>query len=458
MFSLPGWKSLPHNTSLSDTLAICPQPWRYKTPQEISSGKIRGRYKQYEGGGYIAILGYDEETAERVVTEASGHRWVDRRTRAVMVEFTVFNANTNLVSIATYFYEVLSNGAAFTSKRVDTLELYSTKSGTREFYLICQFLFIAMVLFYFAMMLINLFRQRLAFFTSIWNIVQALQIITSASSVAFHIIRAKCVLKSINDIQKNPYGLVSFQTSLSWESCETMMISLSIFLATLRLLHLIRFNPSVVYLFSSFRQSVGYQLSYFFFFVHILNAFALSGHVLFGRTLSIYSNFISAFTGQLEFLLGKAFPLVELRAENRIIGPAFGLLYMATVLIFLINMIVSMLNESYTEAKTNVEDSADDLEMAHFIGERISAMFCNGKKGTDARKLFCDEAVIVNMCSSDAEPFCLNSDVILHCTEERSVKVDQRLAVLLRLTQNQEKDNIREDTELLSLFLSMTPK
>ena len=453
IFSLPGWEPLPPNTSFPEALSVCPEPWRYQTPQEIKSEAVFGRYKLYEGGGYIAILGYDMETADRVVNEASSNRWVDQRTRAVMVELTVFNANTNLVSIATYFYEVLANGAAFTSERVDTLELYSTESGAQDFYRICQFLFIAMVLVHFAFILVNLCRQRRGFFKSPWNIVQVLQVASSASSVAFYIIRAKCVLQSIKHIQSNPYGLISFQTSLSWANCENMLISLAIFLATVKLLHLIRFNHSVVYLFSSFRRSISYHLSYLFFFVLVLNVFAISGVMLFGRTLQLYSSYTTAFIGQMELLLGRAFPLEEIRAENRIIGPAFAVLYVMTMLILLVNMIVSLLNESYTQAKASVEDNAEDLEMAHFIWERLSGIFSCEKQGTDLRKLFCDEAVVVHMCRSDAEPFCLNSDVILECTDERSERVDKQLAILLRLTHSQEKDSVGEDAELLKLLV-----
>lgn len=453
MFSLPGWQPLPPNVSFPEALAVCPEPWRYQTPHEIKSGAVHGKYNLYEGGGYVAILGYDMETADRVVSEASSNGWVDQQTRAVMVELTVFNVNTNLVSIATYFYEVLANGAAFTSERIDTLELYSTESGAQDFYRICQFLFIAMVLFHFALILVNLCRQRRGFFTFPWNIVQVLQVASSASSVAFYIIRAKCVLQSIKDIQSNPYGLVNFQTSLSWANYENMLISLAIFLATVKLLHLIRFNPSVVYLFSSFQRSMSYQISYFFFFLLVLNAFTISGVMLFGRTLQLYSSYTRAFIGQIEFLLGRAFPLEEIRTENRIIGPAFAVLYMLTTLILLVNMIVSVLNESYTQAKTNVEDNLEDLEMAHFIWERLSGMFGCKKRGTDLRKLFCDEAVVVHMCRSDAEPFCLNSDVILQCTDERSERVDKQLAMLLKLTHSQEKDSIREDAELLKLLV-----
>ena len=135
--SLPGWKQLPYNTSWPKALQLCPKPWRYRTSEELDNGRITGTYNTYEGGGYVTVLGYDVETGRSVLGETFDHGWVDRQTRAVILEFAVFNVNTNLLSIATYFYEVLSTGAAYTTRTVKTLDLQSTESGTQMFYLIC---------------------------------------------------------------------------------------------------------------------------------------------------------------------------------------------------------------------------------------------------------------------------------------------------------------------------------
>lgn len=121
---------------------------------------MKTKYNSYGGGGYVAVLGYDEETAHGVLSETIGYGWIDRQTRAVILEFAVFNVNTNLISVATYVYEVIATGAAYTAKRIDTLALYSTESGARMFFHICQFLFMVMVLYCFILMLINLYRQR----------------------------------------------------------------------------------------------------------------------------------------------------------------------------------------------------------------------------------------------------------------------------------------------------------
>lgn len=260
MLSLPGWQPIPQNTSWPKSLLMCPKPWRYQTAEDLNNDPIKATYNIYGGGGYVAMMGYKEDTALGVLRETLGHGWVDRQTRAVILEFAVFNVNTNLISIATYFYEALSTGVAYSAKMVDTLELYSTESGALMFYLICQFLFIAMVLINLIAMIIRLYRLRLAFFQSVWNLVDLLMVVSSLMSVVLYMIRSKSVLKTINAIQANPYEIIHFHSALEWASWENVSIAVAIFTVTLKLLNLIRFNPYVIFLFSSFRQSVAYQL------------------------------------------------------------------------------------------------------------------------------------------------------------------------------------------------------
>ncbi|XP_078351938.1 LOW QUALITY PROTEIN: polycystin-1-like protein 2 [Oculina patagonica] len=455
LMSLPGWKPLPSNTTWPKALQMCPKPWRYQTAEELDNDQIKASFNSYEGGGYAAVLGYDEETALGVVDETFGHGWVDRQTRAVILEFAVFNVNTNLISIATYFYEIIAAGSAYTSKRVDTLELYSTESGALMFYLICQFLFMGMVLFNFIVMLIHLYRQRLGFFKSVWNMVDFLMIVSSVASVLFYMFRSKSILQSIKAIQANPYEIMHFHSALDWASWENASIAVAVFMVTLKLLNLIRFNPYVIFLFSSFRQSVGYQLSYLFVFLIVFNAFVISGMTFFGGTILNYSSYMQAVISQFQFLLGTAVPIDDLRNDKPFIGPTFALLFMLCMTIILMNMLVSVLNESYTDAKTNIEESAEQLEMARFIGERFMEMFQEGKRKPEF-KLFCDDTTFTNMCRSNAEPFCLNSESIIQCTEQRLEKVEKRLSVLTRRTQNMDTDSLKEEAEFLDLLFLCT--
>lgn len=453
LMSLPGWKELPVNTTWPDSIKMCPRPWRYQSPEHLGNvSPTWGTFNLYSGGGYIAAMGYNEEAAGGVVDELHAEEWIDQQTRLVVIEFTVFNINTNLVSIASFFYEVLATGAAYTTKKVETLELYSTESGAREFYLICQFLFMSMTLYYFVLLLVNLFRQRISFFKSIWNLVEFLQVVSSVTTVIFYMLKAKSILRSVKAIQSNPYAIINFHTSLSWAEWENASIAIAVFMATLKFLNLLRVNPHVIFLFSSFRQSVGHQLSFMCILLLIFNSFAMSGILIFGGSMYVYSSYLRATVGQLEFLLGKAVPVEGLRAEHRIIGPIFALCYVLTLTIFLMNMFISMLNDVYSGAKTNVEDSTEDMELSRHLKERLLEFLGERKEGRDLTKLFCDEATFVNMFSSEAEPFCKNTERILQCTYERSIKVDQRIAKLTRMTKTEENGQLEEDRELITLI------
>ena len=396
-------------------------------------------------------MGYDETTAQGVLDETIGHGWLDRQTRAVILEFAVFNVNTNLISVATYFYEALATGAAYTTRRIETLELYSTESGALMFFLIGQFLFMAMVLFYLVVMLVHLYRQRVGFFKSVWNIVDFFLIIFSVASVAFYMVRAKNVLNTIKSIQANPYEVMHFHAALDWLNLENASIAVAVFLVTVKLLNLIRFNPHVIYLFSSFRQSVGYQLSYVFFFLIVFNAFVIAGMQLFGGIVLEYSSYLNAVMSQFEFLLGKAVPLQALRSDKPFMGPTFVFLFCLSTTIFLMNMLVSILNESYGDAKANAEESAEELEMARFIEERAKEMFHEGSSRTEFR-LFCDETTFVNMCLSEVEPFCLNSETIIQSTQLRMENVEKRLSALTKRIESMEVDLLQEENDFMNLL------
>ena len=75
--------------------------------------------------------------------------------------------------------------------------------------------------------------------------------------------------------------------------------------------------------------------------------------------------------------------------------------------------------------KSNAEENANELEMACFIEERLMDIFHEGSNRTEF-KLFCDETIFTNKCLSEAEPFCLNFECIVQCTEERILKLEKK--------------------------------
>lgn len=57
------------------------------------------------------------------------HDWYDKYTRAIFIEFTVYNANVNLFSVVTLLVETPTFGGGVPSHLVHTFRLYQYSGG-----------------------------------------------------------------------------------------------------------------------------------------------------------------------------------------------------------------------------------------------------------------------------------------------------------------------------------------
>ena len=79
-----------------------------------------GYYGSYSGRGYVQSLGSSETRALDILDQLIEFEWLDRYTRAVVLEFNVYNANINLFSLVSVLFEFPSVGAAMVKSEVRT--------------------------------------------------------------------------------------------------------------------------------------------------------------------------------------------------------------------------------------------------------------------------------------------------------------------------------------------------
>ena len=73
--------------------------WRYRSQRELDGSKHRGVIDSYDGGGFAQNLGVDYQESRDVIDELKRDSWLDRGTRAVFIDFTVYNANINMFCV-----------------------------------------------------------------------------------------------------------------------------------------------------------------------------------------------------------------------------------------------------------------------------------------------------------------------------------------------------------------------
>ena len=373
LYNLPGWQPYSDINETNNLRAAqaCPKPWRYASRNSIKGLPLWGYFTVYDGGGFVADLGYNNASASSVMNDLIANEWVDQKTRALLLEFAIFNANTNYISICTFFFEILPTGYGNPFTRIYSIALYNTESAVYEFWVVCQFFFIALVFYYFVFEVTKSVRQRCSYFKEVWNWVELLQIVSALLGVVCYILKAKSVLDAVIMVQQNPFKTVNFQKALIWVEADNLMMSIAVFVATVKLLKLIRFNFEVCTMISSIRISKSDLASYVVVLMSIIIAFALSGNLIFGSTVLRYSSVVKTLASELEMSLGGKTALEELRISNRILGPLFAFGYMLVMAFVFVNIFMAILNESLSCIKQNPALISKEYEIGQLIQEKL---------------------------------------------------------------------------------------
>ncbi|OCT84452.1 hypothetical protein XELAEV_18022605mg [Xenopus laevis] len=84
--------------------------WKYYTEKELVGYPIWGQLGWYSGGGFVVELGKNISYASSTLTWLQTNQWLDTYTKAVFVEFNVYNANVQLFCLVTFLMETSAIG------------------------------------------------------------------------------------------------------------------------------------------------------------------------------------------------------------------------------------------------------------------------------------------------------------------------------------------------------------
>ena len=104
-------------------------PWQYQDALTLNGVPYPGKLNLYGGGGFVSEFGVSKDKAYEIARYLNDNDWYDELTRAIFLEFTVYNANTNLFSVAQILIELPSTGGGVMSQYVHTFRLYHYYGG-----------------------------------------------------------------------------------------------------------------------------------------------------------------------------------------------------------------------------------------------------------------------------------------------------------------------------------------
>lgn len=377
---MPGWKpvyNLTKSMSEFELLEMCPKPWRYRSARSLNSLPFQGKDISYDGGGFVADLGYNSWQALDVISGLENNNWLDDKTAAVFAEFTVFEPSTSLFSHAKYLFERLTTGGTHARMNVKTLVLYSSSDQNfQSFFQVCQLMLMLMILFFLFVEIGKIYRQGRNYPKQFWNWMELVQITSAVAAIVMFFFKEKYTSDFVQNVQNNPYETSSIDYIVLWSDLEIYLLSLVIFVVTIKFLRLIRFNRSICQMTGTLVRSAKSMASFFILFVAVLLAFTQLGFLAFGGTVSAYSSFFQAMRAVLQMLLGGEMHFYELKSVDGFIGPMFTFVYMLSMTMILLNMFLAILNDSYEETRElENEDDFADADLCEFMTQYFKNSF-----------------------------------------------------------------------------------
>ncbi|XP_047125391.1 uncharacterized protein LOC105844194 isoform X2 [Hydra vulgaris] len=348
-------------------------PWRYQTWQELDGYPYTASLDTYYGGGYVIEI-FSKWKNQVILDQAKKNKWIDRQTRAIIIEFALFNAATNYFNMVTMALEFPASGGVVPNFSVLTFNLYALATESKVL-LGSHILFILMTILFTIRESRFLYRSGCKYFLEFWNLVEVALIILCIIAVGLFFYKgylAKVLLQRLSD--KNPQVFINFQFASYCDMMYVCIVSLIIFLVTLKFIKLLQFNHHVSMI-SYTLKAAWYPLSMFgiVFFI-ILCSFVTFSNIAFGALMGEYKTYIEAIVSTVSLLLGK-FSFNQYERANIVLGPIFFFGFNVVVIWIIMNVFISIINDAFSMARANYEFQNNDYETVDFILKHIKGWF-----------------------------------------------------------------------------------
>ncbi|GAB1601077.1 polycystin-2-like isoform X1 [Argonauta hians] len=340
--------------------------YKYRSKDELKGTAHWGQLETYGIGGFIQDLTKNKTGSLKIVNALFDNLWIDRGTRVLFIDFTVYNANINLFCVMRLVVEFPATGGALSSWKLASVKLIRYVNSLDYFVMACEAIFVLFILYYIIEETIEIKKHKLSYFKCFWNILDMLVIFISVLCIAFNVYRTIAVGDKLNQLLSSSEKYSDFQFLAFCQTHFNNAIAVTVFMAWIKIFKYISFNKTMTQLSSTLgkcaKDLAGFAVMFFIIFL----AFTQLGYLIFGTQVKEFSSFEDAFFTLFRIILGD-FDFHQLESANRILGPIFFILYVFFVFFILLNMFLAIINDTYSEVKGDIANQKSEFEVTDYF-------------------------------------------------------------------------------------------
>ncbi|XP_054856260.1 polycystic kidney disease protein 1-like 3 [Eublepharis macularius] len=346
--------------------------WVYQTGTALQEFPVWGKLAIYPGGGYLADLGPNATHANSILHALAQDKWLDRCTRAIFIEFTVYNANVDLFCAVTVMLETSGIGAFTSSTALQILRLYPNSQMLVQ--LACaQIVFLLLLLYYIVVQGQRLKEQRWRYFSTKRNLLDALSVLISLTVVGLYVKRGVLAASVLRRLRRDRSSFVRFSEMAEADAALTYLIAFLVALTTIQLWNLLRLNPRLHLITRTLQVAWDEILGFLLTLLVLLVGYAFACNLMFGWSIFNYKTFFDSVVTIVGLLVG----IFNYEAVITL-DPVLGSLLIATsvlsMVFVIINLFVSALLTIFSREMKAVKGSKEE-SMIQLVQLKISILF-----------------------------------------------------------------------------------
>ncbi|CAC5383754.1 unnamed protein product [Mytilus coruscus] len=295
--------------------------WNFVSSVDIWGLPVTGLYSTYGGGGYIAEFIVNYNISRLILNDLYKYTWIDRKTRAIFTEFTVYNVDDNVFVFMTFLTEFPETGGVIASTSIKPFRPYQHIGSLGLFIFICEIIVLIGILIFSVHKCLLFRRNGKKMFKELWHVLDILIIILFFVATVMYIGRWIMINLAMDEWENHKNKFVNFSHIASWDELFNVFLAFIIFLTTVRIMRVLSYNERI--------NQFGKILA------HVSRD--LCGHLETYKTLFVSS------TTLVNAIIGKN-SINDLFSVERVLGRAYYFFFVLFLLWILMTMMNATLN------------------------------------------------------------------------------------------------------------------
>ena len=300
------------------------------------------------------------------MAELKANRWIDRGTRFLTIDLTVYNANVNLFGVIKLIFEFPATGGCIPSNDIQIVKLLKYAEYTDYMLLAAEGIFCLFIMYYCVEELFEIKEHGMAYFTVFGNLLDIVVIGVSITQILLNFYMFYQVNDKLDGLMKLPFQYADFTSLSKSAKTFTYLAGFNVFVAWLKIFKYLSFNKTMTQLSGTLSKCSKELSGFTVMFMIIFFAFAELGFLLFGTQVQDFNNIVSASYTLFRTILGD-FNFVVIEQADSTFGPIYFLSYIFFVFFVLLNMFLAIINDTYGEVKAELKRAKPAFQLGDFF-------------------------------------------------------------------------------------------